>query len=168
MIFACMLLILMSGTLCMIRASWKFWSIFLFIKNNVVLYSLLYHYIIKIMYKKKPIQIVLIYIYYTILDPEYLIMWLSQFHFCMHWIFFNRQANDEYTILANSWRYYQQYSNKLFFAMVDYDEGSDVFSSVWTLWRFQSFIFIELDLNQFYLLIKILKLDTNYIVVLLI
>lgn len=45
-------------------------------------------------------------------------------------VFFNRQANDEYTILANSWRYYQQYSNKLFFAMVDYDEGSDVFSSV--------------------------------------
>ncbi|XP_048775354.2 tumor suppressor candidate 3-like isoform X2 [Ostrea edulis] len=41
-----------------------------------------------------------------------------------------RQANDEYTILANSWRYYQQYSNKLFFAMVDYDEGSDVFSAM--------------------------------------
>lgn len=41
-----------------------------------------------------------------------------------------RQANDEYTILANSWRYSQQYSNKLFFAMVDYDEGSDVFSSL--------------------------------------
>lgn len=55
---------------------------------------------------------------------------LSQFHCCIHWGFFNRQANDEYTILANSWRYYQQYSNKLFFAMVDYDEGSDVFSSV--------------------------------------
>ncbi|XP_064607625.1 tumor suppressor candidate 3-like [Liolophura sinensis] len=41
-----------------------------------------------------------------------------------------RQANDEFTILANSWRYSQQYSNKLFFAMVDYDEGSDVFSGL--------------------------------------
>lgn len=41
-----------------------------------------------------------------------------------------RQANDEYLIVANSWRYSQQYSNKLFFAMVDYDEGSDVFSSL--------------------------------------
>ncbi|KAL5012059.1 hypothetical protein ScPMuIL_010610 [Solemya velum] len=39
-----------------------------------------------------------------------------------------RQANDEYTILANSWRYSQLYSNRLFFAMVDYDEGPDVFS----------------------------------------
>jgi len=41
-----------------------------------------------------------------------------------------RQANDEFHIVANSWRYSQQYSNKLFFAMVDYDEGPDVFSSL--------------------------------------
>ncbi|XP_021342211.1 tumor suppressor candidate 3-like [Mizuhopecten yessoensis] len=41
-----------------------------------------------------------------------------------------RQANDEFTILANSWRYSQQYSNRLFFTMVDYDEGADVFSSL--------------------------------------
>ncbi|CAG2239849.1 OST3 [Mytilus edulis] len=39
-----------------------------------------------------------------------------------------KQANEEYVILANSWRYSQQYSNKLFFAMVDYDDGADVFS----------------------------------------
>ncbi|CAG5124102.1 unnamed protein product [Candidula unifasciata] len=41
-----------------------------------------------------------------------------------------KQANDEFQIVANSWRYSQQYSNKLFFAMVDYDEGSDVFQSM--------------------------------------
>ena len=41
-----------------------------------------------------------------------------------------RQAHDEYTILANSWRYSQQFSNRLFFAMVDFDEGADVFSQV--------------------------------------
>ncbi|XP_071787042.1 dolichyl-diphosphooligosaccharide--protein glycosyltransferase subunit TUSC3-like [Asterias amurensis] len=38
-----------------------------------------------------------------------------------------RQVNDEFQILANSWRYSQSYSNKLFFAIVDYDEGQDVF-----------------------------------------
>lgn len=38
-----------------------------------------------------------------------------------------RHAHDEYTILANSFRYSQAYSNNLFFAMVDFDEGSDVF-----------------------------------------
>ena len=42
----------------------------------------------------------------------------------------SRQANEEFQIVANSWRYSQQYNNKLFFAMVDYDEGQDVFSGV--------------------------------------
>lgn len=41
-----------------------------------------------------------------------------------------REANNEYTILANSWRYSQQYSNKVFFAMVDFDEGPDVFNAL--------------------------------------
>ena len=41
-----------------------------------------------------------------------------------------RQANDEFQIVANSYRYSQQYSNQMFFAMVDFDEGSDVFTSV--------------------------------------
>ncbi len=41
-----------------------------------------------------------------------------------------RQANEEFQIVATSWRLSQMYSNRLFFAMVDYDEGSDVFSSV--------------------------------------
>lgn len=38
-----------------------------------------------------------------------------------------RPASDEYTILANSYRYSSVYSNKLFFAIIDFDEGSDVF-----------------------------------------
>lgn len=38
-----------------------------------------------------------------------------------------RHAHDEYTIVANSYRYSQSYSSSLFFAMVDFDEGSDVF-----------------------------------------
>uniref|UniRef100_A0A8D9ADN5 Magnesium transporter protein 1 n=1 Tax=Cacopsylla melanoneura TaxID=428564 RepID=A0A8D9ADN5_9HEMI len=37
------------------------------------------------------------------------------------------QANDEFVIVANSFRYSQMYSNKLFFIVVDFDEGSDVF-----------------------------------------
>ncbi|ESN99673.1 hypothetical protein HELRODRAFT_93081, partial [Helobdella robusta] len=39
-----------------------------------------------------------------------------------------RQVNDEFHILANSWRYNQQFSSKLFFAFVDYDDSSDVFT----------------------------------------
>lgn len=38
-----------------------------------------------------------------------------------------RHAHDEFTIVANSYRYSPIYSNKLFFVMVDFDEGSDVF-----------------------------------------
>ncbi|KAL5292507.1 TUSC3 family protein [Megaselia abdita] len=41
-----------------------------------------------------------------------------------------RVAHDEFTILANSYRFSQIYSNKLFFVMVDFDEGSDVFQSL--------------------------------------
>lgn len=41
-----------------------------------------------------------------------------------------RQAYDEYIILANSYRYSQAYSNNLFFAMIDFDEGSDVFQQL--------------------------------------
>jgi oligosaccharyltransferase complex subunit gamma len=41
-----------------------------------------------------------------------------------------REANAEYQILANSWHYSPSYSNQLFFAMVDFDEGSDVFQAV--------------------------------------
>jgi len=38
-----------------------------------------------------------------------------------------KQASEEYQIVANSYRYSQQYSDNLFFAMVDFDEGPDVF-----------------------------------------
>eukprot|EP00075_Anas_platyrhynchos_P022759 XP_027312012.1 tumor suppressor candidate 3 [Anas platyrhynchos] len=41
-----------------------------------------------------------------------------------------RQANEEYQVLANSWRYSSAFSNKLFFTIVDYDEGADVFQQV--------------------------------------
>ncbi|XP_074649706.1 dolichyl-diphosphooligosaccharide--protein glycosyltransferase subunit TUSC3-like [Tubulanus polymorphus] len=40
------------------------------------------------------------------------------------------QAFEEYQILANSWRLSQLFSDKLFFVMVDYDEGPDVFQSL--------------------------------------
>lgn len=42
----------------------------------------------------------------------------------------HRQANEEYQVLANSWRYSSAFSNKLFFTVVDYDEGADVFQQV--------------------------------------
>ena len=38
-----------------------------------------------------------------------------------------KQASEEYAIVANSYRYSQSYSDNLFFAMVDFDEGPDVF-----------------------------------------
>lgn len=44
-----------------------------------------------------------------------------------------RHAHEEFTIVANSYRYSQVYSNKLFFAMVDFDEGSEVFQMVHTI-----------------------------------
>ena len=41
-----------------------------------------------------------------------------------------RQAFDEYEIVAQSYRYSNAFSNKAFFGMVDFDDGSDVFQSV--------------------------------------
>ena len=41
-----------------------------------------------------------------------------------------KQAADEYQLVANSYRYSQLFSNKLFFAMVDFDEGPDVFQAM--------------------------------------
>ncbi|XP_018592683.1 magnesium transporter protein 1-like [Scleropages formosus] len=38
-----------------------------------------------------------------------------------------RQADEEYQILANSWRYSNAFTNRIFFASVDFDDGSDVF-----------------------------------------
>merc|ERR1711963_645699 len=41
-----------------------------------------------------------------------------------------KQAAAEYEVVANSYRYSQFYSNKMFFAMVDFDEGPDVFQTM--------------------------------------
>lgn len=41
-----------------------------------------------------------------------------------------RYASEEFQIVANSFRYSQAYSNKLFFGVVDFDEGTDVFNIV--------------------------------------
>merc|ERR1712025_45336 len=41
-----------------------------------------------------------------------------------------KQASDEYQLVANSYRYSQLFSNKLFFAMVDFDEGPDAFQAM--------------------------------------
>lgn len=43
-----------------------------------------------------------------------------------------KQASEEFQIVANSWRYSQGYSSKLFFTMVDYDEAPDIFQSLKT------------------------------------
>ena len=42
-----------------------------------------------------------------------------------------REVNNEFQILASSWKYSSGFSGyKLFFTMVDFDEGSEVFQSV--------------------------------------
>jgi len=42
-----------------------------------------------------------------------------------------KEVNSEFQILASSWKYSSAYaSNKLFFVMIDFDEGSDVFQSL--------------------------------------
>lgn len=41
-----------------------------------------------------------------------------------------RQAKEEYDIVANSWRSSGDYSSRIFFTMVDFDEGPDVFQAV--------------------------------------
>lgn len=41
-------------------------------------------------------------------------------------------AYDEYQIVANSYRFSQAFTNKLFFGIVDFDEGSDIFQMVST------------------------------------
>ena len=62
---------------------------------------------------------------------------LFQFQVCLCLSLFGaqtllfREAYDEYKILADSWRYSQDYSSSLFFVMVDIDEdGVDVFQQV--------------------------------------
>lgn len=43
-----------------------------------------------------------------------------------------RPANEEFQIVAQSYRYSSAFSNRVFFAMVDFDEGSDIFQYVRT------------------------------------
>ncbi|XP_039265417.1 dolichyl-diphosphooligosaccharide--protein glycosyltransferase subunit TUSC3-like [Styela clava] len=38
-----------------------------------------------------------------------------------------KDASEEYNIVANSYRFSPSYSNKLFFSVVDFDDGSDIF-----------------------------------------
>jgi len=41
-----------------------------------------------------------------------------------------RAASEEFSLVANSYRYSQFYSTKMFFAMVDFDDGSEAFESM--------------------------------------
>nr|CAB3267381.1 tumor suppressor candidate 3 [Phallusia mammillata] len=41
-----------------------------------------------------------------------------------------QEANDEFTILANSYRFSPSYGNSLFFASVDFDDGPDTFQNL--------------------------------------
>ena len=50
-----------------------------------------------------------------------------------------KQAHDEFQIVAQSYRYSSAFSNKVFFGMVDFDEGSDVFQYVR---KFDSTLFV--------------------------
>lgn len=69
-------------------------------------------------------------------------------------ILVTRQANEEYQILANSWRYSSAFCNKLFFSMVDYDEGTDVFQQVKELDLILLVYLIELVMVDMFLLVK--------------
>ena len=42
----------------------------------------------------------------------------------------SRQAHDEFQIVAQSYRYSSAFTNRLFFGMVDFDDGQDVFQYV--------------------------------------
>lgn len=49
----------------------------------------------------------------------------------MFFVFFLfRPAHDDFVVLAESYRYSQIFSDKLFFGMVDFDEGQEIFQQV--------------------------------------
>jgi hypothetical protein len=54
-------------------------------------------------------------------------------------IFLQRQAQDEFQIVAQSYRYSSAFTNRVFFAMVDFDDGSDVFQYVCIHFQFLFF-----------------------------
>jgi hypothetical protein len=45
-------------------------------------------------------------------------------------LLFKRQALDEFQIVAQSYRYSSAFTNRVFFALVDFDDGSEVFQYV--------------------------------------
>jgi len=45
-------------------------------------------------------------------------------------VFLQRPAHDEFQLVAQSYRYSDAFTNKLFFGMVDFDEGAEVFQQV--------------------------------------
>jgi len=59
-----------------------------------------------------------------------------------------KPANEEYQMLAQSWRYSAQFSNKLFFTMVDYDDAPDVFKMLNTASAPQFLLFGRSNKNQ--------------------
>uniref|UniRef100_UPI00358F17DD tumor suppressor candidate 3-like n=1 Tax=Myxine glutinosa TaxID=7769 RepID=UPI00358F17DD len=68
-------------------------------------------------YVKSPPRNYSVVVMFTALEPQ------RQCVVCRH-------ASEEMQILANSWRYSGSFSNRLFFAMVDFDEGPDVFQQL--------------------------------------
>ena len=84
---------------------------------------------------------------------RYICLWINMMYCtvcnCNPFIIFSvREANSEYQILANSWHYSTSYSNQLFFAMVDFDEGSDVFQAVCRCLLFDEHITLLLMRSQ--------------------
>jgi len=57
--------------------------------------------------------------------------------------FLQRQAHDEFQIVAQSYRYSSAFTNKVFFAMVDFDDGSDVFQYVCIHFEYPSCFFLS-------------------------
>uniref|UniRef100_A0A8C4N1Z0 Tumor suppressor candidate 3 n=1 Tax=Eptatretus burgeri TaxID=7764 RepID=A0A8C4N1Z0_EPTBU len=68
-------------------------------------------------YIKSPPRNYSVVVMFTALEPQ------RQCVVCRH-------ASEEMQILANSWRYSGSFSSRLFFAMVDFDEGPDVFQQL--------------------------------------
>ena len=70
-----------------------------------------------------------IYIFFLSVNSFYYISLLIGIFFLSFRVIL-RHAHDEFQLVANSWRYSQGYSNKLYFSLVDFDEGPDVFQQV--------------------------------------
>jgi len=60
-----------------------------------------------------------------------------------------RPADNEYQIIAQSWRYSGQFSNKLFFAMVDFDDAPGEYILMIFFIKLMNFIFLMIDYRSF-------------------